>query len=80
MNGFRFNDKHLSQIPALQLLINIDFEYLSPSKALAARQGIDLLEKQAEAFRKQKRGLMQKLLTGKWRIMEGMNKHRQCTD
>jgi len=33
---FGSNDKHLSQIPALQLLINIDFEYLSPSKALAA--------------------------------------------
>lgn len=33
-----------------------------------ARQEIDLLKKQAEAYRKQKRGLMQKLLTGKWRI------------
>ncbi|MBU2622558.1 MAG: HsdR family type I site-specific deoxyribonuclease [Proteobacteria bacterium] len=39
MNGFRFNEKHLSQIPALQLLTNLGFEYLSPSKALAARQG-----------------------------------------
>ena len=38
MNGFRFNEKYLSQIPALQLLINLGFEYLSPSKALAARQ------------------------------------------
>ena len=33
-----------------------------------ARQEIDLLKKQAEAFRKQKRGLMQKLLTGQWRV------------
>ena len=33
-----------------------------------ARQEIDLLKKQAEAYRKQKRGLMQKLLTGKWRV------------
>lgn len=33
-----------------------------------ARQEIDLLKKQAEAFRKQKRGLMQKLLTGRWRV------------
>ena len=39
MNGFRFNEKHLSQIPALQLLINLGFEYLSPSKALTARLG-----------------------------------------
>lgn len=33
-----------------------------------ARLEIDLLKKQADAYRKQKRGLMQKLLTGKWRI------------
>lgn len=33
-----------------------------------ARQEIDLLKKQAEAYRKQKRGLMQKLLTGQWRV------------
>ena len=33
-----------------------------------ARQEIDLLIKQLEAFRKQKRGLMQKLLTGRWRV------------
>lgn len=34
----------------------------------AARQEIDLLKKQTEAYRKQKRGLMQKLLTGAWRV------------
>lgn len=34
----------------------------------AARREIDLLKKQAEAYRKQKRGLMQKLLTGEWRV------------
>lgn len=33
-----------------------------------ARQEIDLLKKQAEAYRRQKRGLMQKLLTGEWRV------------
>lgn len=33
-----------------------------------AQQEIDILKKQAEAYRKQKRGLMQKLLTGKWRV------------
>jgi type I restriction enzyme S subunit len=37
----------------------------------AARQEIDLLKKQAEAFRRQKRGLMQKLLTGEWRVKVG---------
>jgi len=33
-----------------------------------AKAEIDLLKKLAEAYRKQKRGLMQKLLTGQWRI------------
>ena len=33
-----------------------------------ARQEIGLLKKQTESLRKQKRGLMQKLLTGKWRV------------
>lgn len=36
-----------------------------------ARQEIDLLKKQAEAYRRQKRGLMQKLLTGVWRVRVG---------
>lgn len=30
MQSFRFNEKYLSQIPALQLLINLGYEYLSP--------------------------------------------------
>ncbi|MDD2511460.1 MAG: restriction endonuclease subunit S, partial [Syntrophomonas sp.] len=34
-----------------------------------AHQEIDLLKQQAEAYRKQKRGLMQKLLTGQWRVV-----------
>lgn len=38
-DGFRFNEKYLSQVPALQLLINLGFEYLPPAKALAARLG-----------------------------------------
>lgn len=36
-----------------------------------AHQEIDLLKKQAEAYRRQKRGLMQKLLTGEWRVNQG---------
>jgi len=39
MNGFRFNEKYLSQIPALQVLINLGFEYIPPEKALVQRQG-----------------------------------------
>jgi type I restriction enzyme, R subunit len=39
MNGFRFNEKYLSQIPALQVLINLGFEYLTHEKVLAERQG-----------------------------------------
>jgi type I restriction enzyme S subunit len=33
-----------------------------------ARKEIDLLKKQLQAYCKQKRGLMQKLLTGRWRV------------
>lgn len=39
MDGFPFEDKekYLSQIPALQLLINLGYAYLTPEQALAAR-------------------------------------------
>lgn len=36
-----------------------------------AQLEIDLLKQQAESYRKQKRGLMQKLLTGEWRVRTG---------
>lgn len=39
MEGFRFNEKYLSQIPALQLLVNLGFVYLTPEQALAERGG-----------------------------------------
>ncbi|WP_243373574.1 type I restriction endonuclease subunit R [Geotalea sp. SG265] len=39
MTGFRFNEKYLSQIPALQLLINLGYTYLPPEQTLAERQG-----------------------------------------
>lgn len=39
MHGFRFNEKYLSQIPALQLLMQLGYEYLPPEQALAERQG-----------------------------------------
>lgn len=37
--GFRFNEKYLSQIPALQVLINLGYEYLPAEKVSAERQG-----------------------------------------
>ena len=37
MQAFVFNEKYLSQIPALQLLVNFGYQYLSPDQALAQR-------------------------------------------
>lgn len=34
-----FKEEHISQVPALQLLQNLDWEYLSPKEALDARAG-----------------------------------------
>lgn len=39
IQGFRFNEEYLSQIPALQELIALGYEYLSPEQALAMRGG-----------------------------------------
>lgn len=39
MDSFRFDEKYLSQIPALQVLVNLGYQYLSPAEALAARGG-----------------------------------------
>lgn len=38
MDIFETNEKALSQIPAVQLLINLGYEYLSPAEALKERQ------------------------------------------
>ncbi len=32
-----FKEDHISQIPALQLLLNLGYEYLTPSEAMTAR-------------------------------------------
>ena len=37
MTTFNFNEKHLSQIPALQLLANLGYRYLTPAEALTMR-------------------------------------------
>lgn len=39
MEGFRFNEKYLSQIPALQVLINLGYTYLTSEQAVPARGG-----------------------------------------
>lgn len=39
MTGFHINEKYLSQIPALQLLINLGYEYLPPEQVMHQRQG-----------------------------------------
>ena len=39
MPTFPFSEKHLSQIPALQQLINMGYRYLSPDKAMVERGG-----------------------------------------
>lgn len=46
-DAFKFNEKYLSQIPALQLLVNLGFKYLTAAEALVergGRQGNVLLE------------------------------------
>jgi len=39
MSAFPFDEKRLSQVPALQMLVNLGYTYLTPSQALAARGG-----------------------------------------
>lgn len=39
MDRFDTNEKHLSQLPALQLLVNLGFEFITPAQALRERQG-----------------------------------------
>jgi len=44
-----------------------------------AQQEIDLLKQLTEKYKTQKRGLMQKLLTGEWRIKpEILNKYKEA--
>lgn len=39
MDTFRIDEKYLSQLPALQVLVNLGYQYLTPTEALAARGG-----------------------------------------
>lgn len=38
MTSFEINEKHLSQLPAVQLLVAMGYEYISPAEALKERQ------------------------------------------
>lgn len=38
MNNFILNEKHLSQLPAVELLVNMGFTFISPDEALHQRQ------------------------------------------
>jgi type I restriction enzyme, S subunit len=49
-------------------LPSLELQQTTAETLNTAQQEIDLLRKQADAYRKQKRGLMQKLLTGQWRV------------
>jgi len=58
------------------MTVKIPLPPLEEQKRIAAilttaRQELDLLKQQADACRRQKRGLMQKLLTGQWRVRVG---------
>ena len=39
MPTFPFNEKYLSQLPALQQLINLGYQYLPPAQAMTERGG-----------------------------------------
>jgi type I restriction enzyme, S subunit len=64
--------------------IEIPLPSLEKQKQIAetlstAQQEIDLLKPLAEKYKTQKRGLMQKLLTGDWRIKpEILNKYKEA--
>jgi hypothetical protein len=64
-----FKEDHISQIPALQLLINMGYNYLNQGEVLkTADQEITLLTSQRNQLQLHKNGLMQQLLTGKKRM------------
>ena len=39
MSYFQINEKHLSQIPALQLLVGLGFEFVTPLESIRERLG-----------------------------------------
>lgn len=79
------NNGLLNINPANFMKVTVPLPPIEQQKRIAqvlntARQEIDLLKKQADAYRKQKRGLMQKLLTGEWRVKVSTDGHGRNTD
>ena len=76
-----FQESHMSQIPAIRLLQQLGYTYLSSGELFAARcvdacdEELRLLRARRAAVEKQKRGLMQRLLTGRTRT--GTRTHGQ---
>ena len=69
MDGTGQKELSDKQILRLSLLLPNPLVQKGIAEALKyARQEILVLTKMADSFRKQKRGLMQKLLTGRWRV------------
>jgi type I restriction enzyme S subunit len=79
------NNGLLNISPANFMKVTVPLPPIDQQKQIAAilttaRQEIHLLKKQAEAYRRQKRGLMQKLLTGEWRVKLGGDEYGLGTD
>lgn len=49
MDSFRFDEKHLSQLPALQVLVNPGYQYLTGTEALAGQWRLAIAQEAAEA-------------------------------
>jgi len=47
---FEFNEEHLSQIPAIKLLVNLEYKYIPLSKAFKERLG-KFIEKRRYNFK-----------------------------
>jgi type I restriction enzyme S subunit len=79
------NNGLLNISPARFMKVTVPMPPIDQQKQIAAilttaRQEIDLLKNQALAYRRQKRGLMQKLLTGEWRVKLGGDEYGLGTD
>ncbi len=69
-------------VDAFQVILPLIEEQQQIAETLStAQQDIDLLKQLVEKYKTQKRGLMQKMLTGLWRVKpEKLNKYREHTN
>ena len=69
IQGDGFPSIKTSEVCSLKILLPPLNEQQEISETLSsARQEIDLLKQLADKYKTQKRGLMQKMLTGEWRV------------